>query len=311
MGQGTKRRMIWSSAPVYSATGELEWVAVTAFDVTAITGWMGTLTQVNEALANRVAACTADLVRTNAELERQATLSRSLVATLRSDKQGHLGLGERRRIARDLHDSLGHSVAYLRLKLDEISLETGRVRDPELREELARLRDVAEDAYQRVRQMLATLLPCASADLMTVLVAEAEKMRARGAYELVFETEGEPRPISPIVQQEVVYVVQEALTNVEKHARAQRVVLKVTWENGTLGVTLEDDGLGFEPSAVCPEEHFGLAIMQARMEALQGRFSVTSAQGRGTRLELRLPLIADTVPEVPGESRTEGNGCDS
>jgi PAS domain S-box-containing protein len=198
---------------------------------------------------------------------------------------------ERARIARDLHDSLGQSLTYLRLKLDEFTSTSLLPEIEPIRPQLVRMRDVANEAYGIVRGMLAAARPSNATDLATALQAQAQSARNRARFKVNLLNEGQPRPLSPIVQHQVLYIFQEALNNVVRHANARQVGLKLAWSEDSLTVILSDDGCGFDPNTSPPEGHFGLTIMQERAEEIKGFLSITSRPNVGTELTLRLPLI--------------------
>lgn len=202
---------------------------------------------------------------------------------------------ERVRIARDLHDSLGQSLGYLRLKLDALSLNEGRYKIKNLQQDLAQMRDIANESYELVRSMLATARSANSADLATVLLAQARSAGSRARFKVQLTTSGQAQPLPPIIQQQVLYIFKEALNNVEKHASARQVTIKLVWEEALLLIVLADDGVGFSTDTLPPEGHFGLAIMQERAEEINGLLAVTSATGAGTEVTLWLSL-ARTSP---------------
>jgi PAS domain S-box-containing protein len=197
---------------------------------------------------------------------------------------------ERARIARDLHDSLGQSLAYLHRKLDEFTTTNILPELEPVRPQLTRMRDVANEAYEIVRGMLAAARPSNSTDLATALLAQAQSARNRARFKVNLVNEGQPRRLSPIVQHQVLYIFQEALGNVVKHANAQRVEVKLDWAEDNLTITLADDGCGFDPNIFLADGHYGLTIMQERAEEINGFLSITSRPTAGTELILRLPL---------------------
>ncbi len=210
---------------------------------------------------------------------------------------------ERARIARDLHDSLGHSLAYLHLKLDELASQD-TLEKPQWRLDLARMRDVANEAYELVRSTLAASLPTYSSDLATALLVPARAAGRRGNFKVQLISQGQPRPLPPIVQQQSLYVLQEALANVEKHASARQVDIGLVWSEEALTITLADDGQGFDAQCIRSDGHFGLAIMQARAQEINGSLSLTSRPGAGTKLTLQIPLLPDSQ-HLAGGSRSE------
>jgi len=93
-----------------------------------------------------------------------------------------------------------------------------------------------------------------------------------------------------VVQQQVLYLFQEVLTNVAKHAKAQQVGIDLLWSETALTVKLSDDGQGFDPEIIQPEGHFGLMLMRERAREINGRLTLTSNPAAGTNLTLWLPL---------------------
>ncbi|MCB9101103.1 MAG: PAS domain S-box protein [Anaerolineales bacterium] len=204
---------------------------------------------------------------------------------------------ERSRIARHLHDTLGQNIGYLRLKLDEFTLSNRYLPEPGvLRQELVRMRDVADEAYELVRSILAAAHLSNSSDLTTVLLAKAKVVGHRGRFKVNLASEGPARRLSPVIQQQVFYIFQEALNNIERHAQAQNVAINIIWTDDRLVIKLFDDGCGFQSHASRQEGHFGMTIMQERTDDIQGLLLIDSTVGVGTEVILQLPLAAVTEP---------------
>lgn len=210
---------------------------------------------------------------------------------------------ERARIARDLHDTLGQNLGYLHLKLDEF-VSCDVFQDGEgMRQDLARMRDVANQAYELVRSMLAALHLSNSTDLTGALLTQARSVGRWGEFNIQFSTEGQSQALSPIIQQQVLYLCHEALLNVARHANAQQVSLNLDWAEDSLTITLSDDGRGFEADAPQESGHFGLTIMKNRAKGINGRLSIRSSPNAGTKLTLQVPVSPSPYPEnkeVPG-----------
>ncbi len=198
---------------------------------------------------------------------------------------------ERSRIARDLHDLLGQNLGYLCLKLDKFTLVDSSAHGETIQPEIMQMRNVANKAYELVRNMLAAARPSNSADLARALLAQTKSVGTRAFFKVQLTSAGRVSPLSPVVQQQVLYIFHEALNNVEKHANAQAVNINVTWLEETLLITFSDDGCGFETDALQTEGHFGLMIMQERAEEINGHLSLTSNSGTGTKITLRVPLV--------------------
>jgi signal transduction histidine kinase len=201
---------------------------------------------------------------------------------------------ERERIARDLHDSLGHSLGYLRLKLDQFACSEDQENETAFRQEVTRMRDVADQAYEMVRGMLATLHPSNTDDLPTSLLALARAAGQRANFTAQLSSEGPVSTLPPVVQQQLLYLFQEALNNVAKHAGAGQVDIGLSWTEDTLTATLADDGCGFDVENLQGAPgHYGLRIMRERAQEINGQLTFNSRPGYGTQILLRLPLTSD------------------
>jgi PAS domain S-box-containing protein len=190
---------------------------------------------------------------------------------------------ERGRIARDLHDQVGQALTGLMMGL------TRAGNDP-APERLEGLRATVEETLEEVRRISRDLRPA----LLDELGLEAAIRRF--AREL---TQGRPFEIDLLVrtpeplarnEQIVVYrVVQEALTNVARHAEAGSASVVITRRGAEVQLVIEDDGRGFDPAAVPLGVSFGLAGMRERLELLGGNLDIHSSAGAGTILTGRFP----------------------
>lgn len=96
--------------------------------------------------------------------------------------------------------------------------------------------------------------------------------------------------LPPVTQTQVLHIVREALTNVQRHARARRARVYVECSGEMARFTVEDDGCSFDPDAAIGDHHWGLIIMRPHAERSGGQLLIDSASGAGTKLRLRLPL---------------------
>ena len=200
-------------------------------------------------------------------------------------------LEERDRIGRDLHDGVIQSIYATGLGLEEcmrLAAEGSPEVKPRLEEAIEGLNTVIRD----VRNYLVGLDP---EELQGRDVAGALDGLVRGlalnsllAADLSVE-EGIDRLLTRDQVIHLFQICREALTNVIRHARASRVALSLGRDDGSVRLRVEDDGVGFEPGAR-PGVGRGLRNMSERARRLGGELSVTSAQGRGTRIALRIPL---------------------
>jgi signal transduction histidine kinase len=186
---------------------------------------------------------------------------------------------QRQEIAKHLHDTLAQNIGYLRLKLDQLSGENAIREIGAVLQELERMRTIADEAYQQVRNTLDELNPIQAENLATTLFKQASAISQRAGFSLRTNQTGAPRALAPACRQQILYIVREALYNVEKHARASRVNLNIFWLDAELIIKITDDGVGFNPLAVSGDGHYGLWIMQQRAQEIGGTLKVGPADG--------------------------------
>lgn len=191
-------------------------------------------------------------------------------------------------IARDLHDTIGQNIGFLRMKLEFLA---GRksLKKADLQAEIQSMTKAAVEAYDLIRGTLAVLQSGDSADLSHLFSRYAQQVEERSGFTVEISTEGEPRPLSTQKIRQLFYVFREALSNIEKHAGANHVAIQVLWNRDQFTLKLVDDGLGFDQAAALPAGHFGLKFMRERLELLRGSFDIESRLEAGTSIEIRVP----------------------
>jgi len=201
-------------------------------------------------------------------------------------------LAERGRLAREMHDGLAQTLGYIKMHAGQIArwLESGQAdRANNALHELAR---TADEAYLDLRATLDGLrLPLAAhahADFATQLRQLASAFENQSGLTVEVVAEAKP-PLSVPAQAHLLRIVQESLTNIRKHARADHVQLNLTALDDRLRLLIQDDGQGFNPAADPPASHHGLALMRERADLLGAELSVTSAPGGGTQVCVELP----------------------
>jgi signal transduction histidine kinase len=198
---------------------------------------------------------------------------------------------EREKIARLLHDTLGQSLSYLRSVLEQFNMDDLYARIASIQHDLDRMRDISNDAYEQIRQTLYSLQPKYEGNLTENLHALASKTAERARFELQYRVRGANRQLLPgEIQRKILLILREAISNIEQHAQAKIVNLSLQWEDPDLIITLEDDGIGFDPEALSGFGHFGIQIMKQRAEEISGLIEISSNPGQGTKIILRCPL---------------------
>jgi signal transduction histidine kinase len=202
-------------------------------------------------------------------------------------------VGERARLARELHDAMSQSLFSLQLSAETAC---GLLRTDVDRAE-AQLETVQQLAGQIVSELRSVVEGLRPADLerdglVAVLRSQfAVAGRAHGVEVEVDVSDGGVPELDPDDEHQILRVLQEAVTNALRHAKASRVVVTLTSSSGgELIARVADDGVGFDPSArVLRARRLGLTSMQDRAEALAGTLVIDSTPGRGTTVELRVP----------------------
>jgi signal transduction histidine kinase len=226
--------------------------------------------------------------KTQASKARLKTVSRRLVEAQER---------ERRHVARELHDEAGQALASLRLGLRQLEPEAARGAGlPARVAELIRTTDAVIDGLHR----LASDLRPASLDHLGLDAALRQYSRstaARFGLAVRFKARGFTAERLPAVVETALFrVVQEAVTNVIRHARASRVDVLLEHRGNRVLAMVEDDGVGFEPDRVPSGEHLGLLGLRERAEALDGSLTVESAPGAGTTVVVEV-ASADPHPD--------------
>lgn len=204
---------------------------------------------------------------------------------------------ERARLARELHDETGQALTSILLGLKHLDdvIETD-----DAREATAALRELVVTTLQDVRRLAVELRPSALDDFGLVPAIERLAGTLAEQSELVVDLEarlGEQR--LPAEAETALYrIVQEALTNVVKHASARRVSITLVRKQGFAVVVVEDDGLGFDPRTTRTGS-LGFVGMRERVELVGGRLTVESAPGAGTTIAAEVP-VTRTPPEHAG-----------
>jgi signal transduction histidine kinase len=202
---------------------------------------------------------------------------------------------ERGRIARELHDETGQVLTAIKFELAE--LERSLAGAGLGTDGVDRARDLAGRALESIRATARGLRPAVLDDLgfVPALRALAEDFAGRAGVAVNLTAAPLPAPPAPEVEVAVYRVLQEALTNVARHAGATRVDARLAPDGHELLLAIQDDGRGFRlaPGANAGAGHAGLTGMRERVVGAGGRLQVESAPGRGVRLEARLPLGAN------------------
>ena len=203
---------------------------------------------------------------------------------------------ERERIARELHDGLAQLLGYVNTKAMAVRLMLKNRQTEAAERHLLQLEEAARELFVDVRQAILGLKTAGQiGDGLTATLKDfaAQFSRLSGVPAEVVVTPGvEGLPLTAETELQLLRIVQEALTNVRKHALATRAWVSLRSNGGTLELTVGDDGVGFEPERlrINHQPHFGLSTMRERAEAIGAEFHLDSEPGVGTRVAVRLAV---------------------
>jgi signal transduction histidine kinase len=241
----------------------------------------------------------AKISEANGELEQ----AHRQVAESAAQEQELAVLRERTRLAREMHDTLGHALALVSVKLEVA--QRLRERDPERCDhELEATKEIVRNSMNELRASIANLRsPALEREPACRAISRyaremAQRIGLRVSYDLHPAIEGLPEPIEETLWK----VGQEALANIEKHAQASNVLLHISRQDGHIVMRIQDDGVGLPPAfyhldkdghvtCASPEGHFGLSGMLERVENSGGHLYLSPAVEHGTIVEVELPLV--------------------
>ncbi len=194
---------------------------------------------------------------------------------------------ERRRLARELHDETGQALTSILLGMKAVEEAPS---EEERQQAAAELRELVVTTLQDVRRLAVELRPKALDDFGLVPALERLVDSFGDQTGIVVQLEARiGERLSPEVETALYRIVQEALTNVVKHAHARNVSILLVRRERSVSVVIEDDGVGFEP-AEAREDGLGLVGMRERLELVDGRFEVESQPGGGTTIVAEVPF---------------------
>jgi signal transduction histidine kinase len=197
---------------------------------------------------------------------------------------------ERRNVARELHDEVGQAltavqveISLARRRLGSAGQSAGMLNDAE---------SITHNALETVRDFSQLLHPALLDDLGLAAAVEwqARTFETRHGIRVEVTQDNMAKRLPRAVELAAYRIVQEALTNIAKHARATACVISLRRQDGDLEISVEDDGLGFDPAEMADTRGLGLVGMRERAALLDGRVALESTRGAGTRVRVRLPV---------------------
>jgi DNA-binding NarL/FixJ family response regulator/signal transduction histidine kinase len=271
----------------------------------AFNGLAGQLGDLIHNLEARVRDRTAELDVANTRLRAEIVEREQAEATMVKQQRTLAAYEERERLGRELHDGLGQTLGYINVQSQAVRTLLDKNESAAARTNLTDLIEAARQAHSDVRaHILGLRRPEAPPrDFLTTVRDYITRLGRRWELEYALDVpEDFPMdPFTPAVTEQALYILQEALANVRKHARARHVevILRLIGNYGQL--VIEDDGRGFDAGTSPGAGHFGIRIMRERAEQVGGQLEVRSRRGMGTRVMATLPrfMRAQTAADTP------------
>ncbi|HSE40701.1 MAG TPA: two-component regulator propeller domain-containing protein, partial [Acidobacteriota bacterium] len=197
-------------------------------------------------------------------------------------------LAERSRMAREIHDTLAQGFTGILMQL-EAAEESGL--QMQSNRHLVRVKTLAKESLNEARRTVWALRPQAleSSELPSALSEEAKKIIANTPLIADVKISGTPRKLADELEENLLRIGQEAITNSVKHSHAKSVLVELTYGTNQVSIKIKDDGIGFNSNSGVPEGHFGLLGMRERVSELKGTFDLRSEPNKGTELIVTIP----------------------
>ena len=201
-------------------------------------------------------------------------------------------LRERQRLAADLHDTLEQGLTGIAFRVETMVVQRTKAQDNS--ENLDRVRHLLAGVREDVRRSVWNLRADAleGHTLAEALQATADRLAGQSDLIVAVESEGTPLALPDLIAGNLLLLAQEAMTNALKHGEPRSILVRLAFTADTVRLTVEDDGIGFDPAqAATPSEgHFGIQGMRERAKRLGGTLEIDSAPGRGTRIVVTVPV---------------------
>ena len=312
---GIRRNIIAHPLPIKNESGKIVEAINCLYDITERKQAEDALQQLNLQLENRVLERTAELQMMNQTLQDEIS-ERKRVEQALSESRKRLQIlsrrlvevqeEERRAIARELHDRVGQTLSALNINLiivrDQLTPDSIERVGPRLDDSM----HLMGETITLVRDVMSNLRPAVLDDygLEAALQSHVDEFMFR--YNIKVKLEKSDHPISRLgssVEMTFLRIAQEALINIARHAHASQVTLSLRQEDHAIRMIIEDNGSGIESlqDANRPGSH-GLTIMRERAEAFGGSLNVRSAAGKGTKVEVSIPVEKGGETQVQKET---------
>ncbi len=256
-------------------------------------------------LEQKVAERTRELREANKEMQRQVARYEETELRLTEQLRRSVAAEEREQMARSLQDSFGQAIGYINVQAQAARALLEKNETQAALENLQLLAQAAQEAQSELRAYILGLQNTERSphSFFESLRRYLEAFSRAWDIETVFSSPQDTLPLLPeTVEDQALQIIQEALVNIRKHAKASRVEVLMTLLPREILLAVSDNGQGFDPAQVpgVKQKRFGLSIMRERAEQMGGRLEARSAPGQGTQIIAHIPrLISETSRQAP------------
>ncbi|KJD43072.1 sensor histidine kinase [Paenibacillus terrae] len=210
---------------------------------------------------------------------------------------------ERKRISREIHDGPAQLLAHLVLRTEIVERMIAKQEFKMVQDEIVDLKKQVRSSLEEMRKVIFNLRPMALDDLglIPTLRKYVQDFEEKTKIRSLFETRGKEHRLSSAMEAAIYRLIQEALTNTAKHAYPTYVLVEITYQAQLVKIVVQDNGLGFKPELFQQKSkdhgHFGLIGMRERVELLEGRMEIESAENQGTKIVIHIPTNVEKGKE--------------
>lgn len=247
-------------------------------------------------LETRVAKRTRELEAANEQMRLETRERETAQEKIVQQQRTLAVMDERERVGRDLHDGLGQAMGYINVESQatQAFLTDGQL--PAAQASLQRISQLSQAAHNDIRNFILGLrTPTISEDLFVTLERYLRQFSDDFGIQAILSTPAKVTTpfFAPAVEEQVLHILREALTNVRKHASAHKVEVLFSITDGQVQIIVSDDGVGFDLSQPMEEEgrHFGVKMMRERAKLVGGNLELRSAPRKGTKILVSIPCL--------------------
>ncbi|KOP66190.1 histidine kinase [Bacillus sp. FJAT-18019] len=208
---------------------------------------------------------------------------------------------ERKRISREIHDGPAQLLANLVLRTEIVERMLAKQEFKMVQDEIVDLKGQVRSSLEEMRKVIFNLRPMALDDLglIPTLRKYVHDYEEKAKIRTIFETRGKEHRLSSAMEAAIYRLVQEALSNAAKHAYPTYVLVEITYQAQLVKIVVQDNGLGFNVNLLeqKSKDHFGLIGMRERVELLEGRMEIESAENQGTKIVIHIPTNVEKRKE--------------